>query len=329
MKDKGIIGIEIKKHLRNNVGFMVWYAVGFIVLSIAVLAVSTIYCAPMSKNISEIKKHGYSTVIESDLCYNDFSCYYKFKNLITFRDADNSRINVNTYMVHQDTSFISYDKELLKNEVSISEKIADKLNLSIGDTVFIEFPLKENAVEYTIVNVTPYVWDYYDVENNLDFSAACIGYDESIEYMTSGKYVYFLDAEQWKTYVDNEYSYDARFNVDFEIEHMKSKIVICELITMILLTLFAVINAILVYKTIVKEATRYRMNSYNISSAKKIYRSDYIIYCIFPILLLLLVGLAICLVDGGSFIITAYTTVILLVNILGFEMGGRIFERAN
>lgn len=329
MKDKNTVRKEVGKHLRNNMSRSILYAFVFIAALLVIIGISILYQSPINRNISAIESLNCTSVIESNLCYSEFSCNYKMDNLITFCSMDNNRMNVNTYMDLDGVSTILHDVKLSENEVAISKRIAEKLNVSQGDKVYLELPLYDESLEYTVAEIIPFVWDYYEVEDNRDFSVACIGYNQSIERKTLGKYISFLNTEQVEAYMDKEYSYSETFNIQAEKEQLRLKTVVCTTIIMSLLALIVAVYSVIFYRIVLREIVKYRMDNYAICFLKKLYRLDYAVYCVLPLMLLLVISVIAIPLCSISAAIAELIAVMLFVTVLGFEIGGRTFERAD
>lgn len=159
--------------------------------------------------------------------------YVKYLNLSTV-EVKGKRIHVNTYMQQKDMIYRQdapmYSEHLAKDEIVISKKVAEQLNVEEGSSVWLELALAENASRYTVRDIIEYVTDYYNVEENNDFSVVLIGNDEGILQQYKSQYVSFLNGEEFETYKESSRGYEDLLYANAEKEEVRNQSIVAQVI---------------------------------------------------------------------------------------------------
>lgn len=317
-------------HFRSIFFPFVWPGIGLLFGCLLALFVMIAATYPLERNYESICDSGYSFVLESDVRYDDFPCNYKLDNLVVIGNTDGSKINVNTYMTSSaDNSFGKTDLsvQLSEDEVAISQKIAENLNVKIGDAVHLWLPYYEDEKLFTISVITPYVWDFYEVRDNLDFSVSCLAYSEDIENKANGKYVYFLNQSDYELFVSNNYSYSAKYDITNEMEQISIIQITGNTVLAVLIVILSSLSYVLISKMITKECIKYVFNSYSFRFVKRMHRTDHFIFLLVPIIFICCICYAVFRIGFISWIASAGTFVSLILTLVLSEYGGRIYGK--
>ena len=171
---------EIKKHIVKAVfPILIWGMLFCFILIVLNFAMLCYFIVPLTRNVDCLEGQ-YSQVIVSNKLYPEYCSEYQFPELITVSSDSNKRINTNVYIPSENVNNPMLDCTLKSDEIAISEKVANKLNLSVGSRVYLDFSISEQPKEYSVVSIISYCWNYYDVLDNSDFSVVHIGYDENL-----------------------------------------------------------------------------------------------------------------------------------------------------
>lgn len=304
---------EIKKHIVKAVfPILIWGMLFCLILILFNFAMLNYLIVPLVRNADYLDGK-YNQVIVSNELYAEYCSEYQFPELITVSNASNQRINTNVYMPTNNTNNLMLNCALKTDEIAISEKVANKLHLSVGSRVYLDFSISEQPKEFIVVSIIPYCWNYYDVLDNSDFSVVHIGYDENLVQRSSLKSVYYLSDAEYIDYVDKDYSYSDHYDVNGEIKSIRSRINIligsCILVSSIISLGFLVF---LSHRT-KSEAVKYHYNGYEASFVKKIHKTDYLFLYVIPICIF---GICISVMSALIHSVTAIFLTIVLIDLV-------------
>ena len=216
-----------KNHLKRNAYPLTIIGGAFAILVIFLISLLSHVMFINERQYNTISSNDYKYVVESSKLNPVSNVYYKIEQLVTCESKSNRRIQVNTYM---DLPNVTCDnsplltRQLNNNEVAISKKVAEKLNLNVGDKLNLHISLYEDGVEYVIVEIIDYVDDFYNFEENRDFSVIKVAYSKAIEKGLKGGYVTFLTENGLQEFMSKNYSYSNITNVETECEILFKKI---------------------------------------------------------------------------------------------------------
>lgn len=306
---------ELKKHIQKAVFPHVFEGMLFCIVLLVLNSIMVInWIKPLVQNTSYLEGK-YNKVVLSNKKHTDYCFGYQFTELITVSSENSHRINANTYIFGNDFGNNLTNCILKQNEIAISERVAEKLNLVIGSKVYLEFPFSDSLKEYTVAAIIPYCWNYYDVLENTDFSVVHIGYDDDLINRASMKYVYFLSDNEYMDFANRDLSYTNYYDLNVEIQTMKSRITILMITDIMSSVLISVGYLLLVSQRTRREAIKYFYNGYEVSFVNQIHLIDYLLlYCI-PILIF---GINIVILSIVVHLISVNLLTIAIVDLLMF-----------
>lgn len=321
------MGEEYKNHLKAMIPSLALYlfmlVMGFIVWD-------TVLCymvSPYQREYAFMENMGYSHVVESSSAFDDYDQLVKLENIITFSNEQGKRMNDNVYIAFGADLF--GDLNLQEYEIAVSEKMAERLGLSIGSTVIADYPIYDQPIEYTVKSILPYASDLYNSMDNQDFSYALVGDDGVLKNQAKSKKVYFLDSQKFNNYLSDENSYIGKYDMAEEKEAMFLQVSI-RYVVMILIMLVLVISiAILMHSEINKEVLKYYYDGYEISAVKSIDRNDNLIFGGVPLLIQIAFIFIMKSVLGYSYVFLVCVVAILVIMLLiTVFVGGRKYGKA-
>ena len=303
---------ELKKHISKAVFSHIIEGILFCIVLLVLNSLMVFYWInPLVHNTSYLEGK-YNQVVLSNKLYPDYFFEYQFSDLITVSGENNHRINTNTYIFGNNSGNKLVNCVLKQNEIAISERVAEKLNLGVGSKVYLEFPFSDSLKEYNVAALIPYCWNYYDVLENKDFSVVHIGYDDDLINRASTTCVYFLSDDEYSDFDKKDLSYTNHYDLNVEIKTMKSRITILMITDIMLSVLFSIGYLLLISQRTKREAVKYYYNGYEVSFVKRIHLIDYLLlYCI-PILIF---GIDIVILSFVVHFISAYLLTIVIVDL--------------
>lgn len=326
-----IFKTEYFKHLRNNVFLYIWYSLTFLILCTILIIVLAMLTLHSKQNLKTISEMDYEYAVESQERYDDFSSNFKFSNIIMLSSDSGKRANINLYMAlpHNDNYIgIPSTSEQNINEIAIAQNIADALNASIGDMVLIWLPTYSEPQPYTVSDITPYIWDYYNIKENSDFSAACISYNAKTASSSRGKYVYLLNEQEWEHFFSNNYSYIRKYDMYYELKEQQDHILLCDIVILTGVYALTILLYYLLRKQIAHESIKYLYNSFSNTFVTALHNTDLLVFYIVPVLIVALIYYFLQHISGVVSIldvITASGTVVLAIILTG--IGGNSYGK--
>ena len=277
---------EYKKHLKNSYLNNLVRGGVCLLLNIVILLASNMLLAPLSDNIRSISCMD-SSYIESNQYYAEYKTECLFENLVSVSNESGVTHNTNVYVEIPENRPIDsrLDSESLESdEIIITENIAKSLNVSEGDILYLDFLFATDKKAYTIVRILPNTWNYFDLLDNYDFSLVHIGYDNELISNSSFRYVYSLNADDYESFFNNQYSYTKQHNTENEIKQLNQALTIIVIIEGI--ALLAVNLPLLWYShaRMIAESLKYHRNGYSKYDVKRIHFRDTALFCFSPIL---------------------------------------------
>lgn len=305
---------EIKKHVIKAVfPNLFWGILLCIVLLLFNLVLTQLLIIPLVKNVDYLDGK-YSQVVVSNEYYPEYCSEYQFSDLITVSNGASHSINTNAYMTQPTSNVLMLDYNLKQNEIAVSEKVAQKLGIGVGDKAYLELSIFEEPKEYTVVSLIPYCWNYYDVLDNSDFSVVHIGYDEKMVQSIVMKVTYYLNENEYNDYLGKNYSYANHYDVKEELQAIRTRSTLLIVICIVMSALLSGGFLLFLSCRIKREAVKYHYNGYKASFVKKIHLVDYLLLYIIP---LCLFGVCITIMSVAIHIVYTY---ILAIAMIGFVM---------
>ena len=310
---------EIKKHISKAVfPILFWGILLCIVLLLFNVVMTNYLILPLVKNV-EYLEGKYSQIVVANELYPEYCSEYQFSDLITVSNGTNRRLNTNAYMIQPVANPPILEQDLKQDEIAISEKVAQKLGLNVGDKAYLELSVFEEPKEYTVVSLIPYCWNYYDVLDNSDFSVIHIGYDENLVQSTAMKVAYYLNGDEYSDYSGKNYSYSNHYDVENEIQTIRIRSTLLIAICVVVSALISGVYLLLLSRRTKREAVKYHYNGYKATFVKRIHIVDYLLLYIIP---LCLFGIVISIM---SIAIHCVFSCMLAVLMIGLLMVGIIY----
>ena len=304
---------EIKKHVTKAVfPNLFWGILLCIVLLLLNVVLTQLFIIPLVKNVDYLGGK-YCQVVVSNEFYPEYCSEYQFSDLITVSSVTNRRINTNAYMTQPVANSPILANDLKQDEIAISEKVAQKLGIGVGDKAYLELSIFEEPKEYTVVSLIPYCWNYYDVLDNSDFSVVHIGYDEKIVQSTIMKATYYLNETEYNDYLGKNYSYTNHYDVEGEVQTIRIRSVVLTVISIVISSLISGGFLLFLSHRTKREAVKYHYNGYKAAFVKKIHLIDYLLLYIIP---LCLFGICIAIMSIAIHFVYACFLAVLLIGLV-------------
>ena len=322
---------EYKKHLKNTLFPNLLWGIAFclIMLSFSV-AVLAVFVVPIDKNIryvSSLCDH----VIDSGMEYDNYSYEYRFIELMTIRNTRGEMLNVNTYMTRRNNAFFlgDYSDLLGSDEIIVSEKVADKLNVNLGDHIFIEYPILSEPHQYEIVAVIPYCWNYYDILSNSDFSVVHVGFDDYLLNNSSISIDYFLNDLEYEQFIEDSNAYSRHYDLKNEVSVLKTRIVMIQVVYIVVSLVISLLFLCIILRNIERENRKYFRKGFNVAIVKSFYRNDLLLFFGCPVMILLLLFLVMTLTSSLSYIVVIGSLFLdVVMGCVGYLRGVRVYGSA-
>ena len=267
-----------KTHVKNNSypAFLYWVAFALLI-SIFCFGCGSFLKAQRA-TLTTKEKMGYSHVVESTECNAEYFSYYKLSNLVSIEKGNNIA-NANFYVqISSESDIRICSDNIAPGEIAISEKIASNLGASVGDSIQLMLPLYADASTYKVVKILSYVDDYYDFEDDYDFSVALIGYDAVIESHAKGVYVGFFTEEDVNAFLSQELPYNKMYYATSELEQSKNEIITSNIIVLAVLTAMFSLYSILISTNLKKEWRKYFVEGVGFNFLRRLILLDKLIF---------------------------------------------------
>ena len=330
MQNTKYFKIEYKKHLYKTRFPLILYGLIFVGILFLLLCGLRTYILPIQSNVNAYAIEGYEYVVESSAKYEYFTRMYKLDNLVSIYSSNGKHCNVNYYMQDSITRLDGLENiQIGAGEIVVSEKLAERLCVDINDVVEADLPISDSKVPLTIVAILPYINDYYEALENVDFSVAIIGYDEVFESSTSGKYIYFLSAQEKSEFDDAEMGYRKVADIITETKSMEEKVQIAKIISYLIIVVVVTGYLLLIKSQIWLECKKYYYDVVGVHTVKKFYWYDNILYYGIPMVVFYML---LWCVDGMMLLSHGFYWMLLVMNIIHFVMimiGGNRFGKTH
>ena len=267
-----------KTHVNNNSypAFLYWVACALLI-SIFCFGCGS-FLKAQRETLTTKEKMGYSHVVESTEYIAEYFSYYKLSNLVTI-EKGNHIANANFYVqINSESDIRICSDNIAPGEIAISEKIASNLGASVGDSIQLMLPLYADASTYKVVKILSYVDDYYDFEDDYDFSVALIGYDAVIESHAKGVYVGFFTEEDVNAFLSQELPYNKMYYATSELEQSKNEIITSNIIVLAVLTAMFSLYSILISTNLKKEWRKYFVEGVGLNFLRRLILLDKLIF---------------------------------------------------
>ena len=267
-----------KTHIKNNSypAFLYWVAFALLI-SVFCFGCGS-FLKAQRETLTTKEKMGYSHVVESTEYNVEYFSYYKLSNLVSI-EKGNHIANANFYVqINSESDIRICSDNIAPGEIAISEKIARNLGASVGDSIQLMLPLYADASTYKVVKILSYVDDYYDFEDDYDFSVALIGYDAVIESHTKGAYVGFFTEEDVNAFLSQELPYNKMYYATSELEQSKNEIITSNIIVLATLTAMFSLYSILICTNLKKEWRKYFVEGVGVIFLRRLILFDKLIF---------------------------------------------------
>ena len=125
-------------------------------------------------------------------------CLYPDTDIQFYHDAEKSRrLTISSIMREEggsyDLGYLGSLACLNPGEVCISQNVADRYELGIGDTVFAEYSYSQELVPMRIADIIQTEFDYVHPSTDNDIGVVFLGFNEKYAASTNGKYLLFAE----------------------------------------------------------------------------------------------------------------------------------------
>lgn len=316
---KNNLNNEYKRHVKRN--FIPLFITGLfftliIILTFSLLTRGLVFDEMQYKTVSS--KY-YDYIVESSNNNYYKNSYYKINSLVTCENLEGEIIHSNAYMDLEclyDEKSPLFSDELEDREIIISKKIANKLEVDIGSFIYLHLFIYNTKVEYKIIDIIEYVDDYYDFEDDDDFSVFKIGYNPTIISGISGHYVSFLSNDEMKDYYDKNISHSNIYQINSELDVLLTNIILFNALLFVSYVSLCIAYVIFSKRKIDIELRKYFINGYGYKQTKNMAFLDYSIWIIVPIISTIIVFGLLCSFSKFSFILFLSMTIFAIIIIL-------------
>lgn len=273
---------EYKKHLRNNINPLALLFGGYLLASLLLLAGVMRILEPLHKAAGAVSGYHYSMAVESSEKNAPGYGYYKLENLVTLK-SNGKIMHVNAYVaeVSENQQDLLDIGDIGADEIVVSQRVAEKLQVSPGDILYADVSVFEKAVSYKIVKIIPYIMDLYDIKRNTDFSLAVLG-DKKLASISSGIHVHFMEAdgiENFKT----ENSYKHIYDVSQEVNEIQKELNLKKGLLMTLWIIMSLLYFCFAHQRIFAETVKYYHRGYPVDKVVLIHALDHAIVLGIPL----------------------------------------------
>ena len=176
-----------------------------ILLALTLLIASLLICyilfhEKVSKVSSQLKTYNdadynYIYVLNYDTGLNN-ECIYSDSDLQFYLDESGSqRLSVSSLMrednVLYDLDYLTFLNDLNTAEVCLSKNVANKYNLLVGDTLFVEFTYSSTLVPMSVARIIDAEYDFKNPLIDNDIGVVFVGTDVTYKENTKTKYALF------------------------------------------------------------------------------------------------------------------------------------------
>ena len=299
------------------------YSLGFLTVSLLLFIGVVYWLAPLRKAQKSVFAYKYDAAAESSSKNEAYDELFKMDSLVTLT-IGNRTINVNGYVAEADFQLFDIG-DLGSAGLIISERVAEKLNVSEGDILFADLSVFEAPKQYKVIKTIPYLMDFYDISANKDFSVVVFG-DRELESSASGFYVHFLRESDVASYKSLN-SYRRVFDINQEMTQIEQYICIIEGAFITAWCLLAILFLVFVHQRILAETVKYYHGGYTIKDVSFINTLDHLLVMGIPLLII-----AVYLIYGmNSQLLSVWMVIIpltILAALLLFWSGGKTFGKS-
>lgn len=283
---------------------------------------------PSIAEYHSLKEIGYSNVIVSSKQTDAFPALKKLDNLVTYRNERGKRLNINNY-IQLEHSIIPNDV-LGAHEVAVSEKMAEKLDLSVGSKVVADYAIFDEPIEYRVRAILPYLSDLYETSENRDFSFVVVGFDEELFNHTQGRFVYFLNGQTYNEYMSADNAYSEKYDIKNEVLSLRNRQLTLAIMFSVILSITFLFISIYVHRIITSEVVKYYRDGFGPAAVRKLNGCDHALFLGAPVIIEV-AWMTYYQFSSQRFIYAlsgASLALVLVVIFLGIT-GGRKYGRAN
>lgn len=257
---------EYKRHIKRNIYPVIFYWIVFVMLSVILISLLGMVLTKKEKQYKSIAGKGYDYAIAGIDEQKKENSYFKINSLVTVF-ANNEVMHTNAYMEIEGVTYNSqgalYTNELKNGEIAISQKLAKRLDVEIGDAIQLELSVYDESKEYVVACFLDYMDDCYDFLDDSSFSVIKLSADSKMMESLRGTSVGFYTSQELDDFLANKGSYSRLYDVKTELELLnRQRIAFYVGITVLWLT-FVIIYSKILNKQIYKEAKKYLIDGYS------------------------------------------------------------------
>ncbi len=274
---------EYKKHIRALFTsilpllgiILVCFVVWDVLFNLAVM--------PSIAECRSLGKIGYSNVVVSSKQTGAFTSLKKLDNLVTYRNEHGKQLNTNNYIQLEPSSI---PKDVLgSREIAVSEKMAEKLGLSVGSEVVADYDIYDEPIKYRVRVILPYLSDLYETSKNRDFSFAIVGFDEELFNHTQGRFVYLLDEQTYNEYMSADNSYSEKYDIQKEVLSLRNRQLALAIAFSVILIIAFLLVGIYAHRIITSEDVKYYRDGYGPAAVRKLNGCDHALFLGVPVII--------------------------------------------
>lgn len=214
------------KSYRNRIGGIL---ISLLSVLVAVLVSSLLFGNKVNRISSQLKSYStsdYNYIYKLNYPLGvDDEYIYVDTNIFLYIDSNlNDRVPASVLMQNEDSqyteSFLGHSKILLPNEIVLSENIAEKYNISIGDHIYGLYPYTSEAADLVVVAIsaTNYDFERPDVDNEIGI--VIIGYNDVYSLNFENKTICFSDVSLSSSVSEHPQILDSIFSKSTNCENV-------------------------------------------------------------------------------------------------------------
>ena len=304
-----------KKWLRSEFGFKHVFSILFLSLSALIgslIFTNSISSTILSSSFLKDRNFHYSVQIDKNIgedCYGFYDGKITFCSDILTKNSIGGSVLMRTQSIYTINDLLNGTGiQLDKNDVAISENIANSFKLNTGSTIYCKNKVNNEVEEYKIVSIIPFNYriDSYNISN--EKGLIIFGYNNLFEESINAKYIYFYEEDSSlinkKSALIEENTLISKHN---QIKTLRKDTITKILISFIIsLSSFLLMNAIL--SLLNKNIYGFKRRC-GISEINKIIVKDFGFYCVLSLSTSMLVYLLWSLLSSAFSIVLLLTLV--------------------
>ena len=274
---------EYRKHIRALFASILPLLSGIFLCFVIWDVLFDLIVMPSIAEYHSLEEIGYNNVIVSSKQAESFPSLWKLDNLVTYKNNQGKRLNTNNY-IQLEHGFIP-ETLLGAREIAVSEKMAEKLDLSVGSEVLADYAIVDEPIEYSVRVILPYLSDLYETSENRDFSFAVVGFDEELFTHTRGHFVYFLDEQTYNEFMSSYNAYSEKYDIKKEVLLLQNRQLTLAITFSVILIIAFLFISIYVHRIITSEVVKYYRDGFSPAVVRRLNCCDHTIFLGAPVII--------------------------------------------